>query len=554
MAVMVEQTYTKDQILEMYLNEIPYGGSAYGVEEASERYFGKSARELHLPEAALLAGLPVAPSVYSPFGPTPELSKQRQKEVLRRMVEDGYITAEDADLAAATPLPLQPDSIAIQAPHFVMYVRHLLAQQYGEDLLNRGGLEVRTTLDLELQQSTQETVTREVAALNKLRISNGAALVTNPQTGEILAMVGSTNYFDTAHDGQVNVTLSPRQPGSSIKPLMYSLGLERGLTPATLIEDTPITYRTEGSPAYSPKNYDGKYHGKVTMREALASSYNIPAVKTLNTLGVADFISHAEAMGITTWQERNRFGLSLTLGGGEVKMADLATAYGAFANGGHKLALNPILSVKSDDGTVLYQNPCSGDVAVGSSEKADSPGTAGPSNPDEACSRPSVVSAATAYQISSMLSDNSARTPAFGPLSVLHIPNQQVAVKTGTTNSLRDNWTIGYTSDRLVAVWVGNNDNTPMSYVASGITGASPIWNKIITPLLPKTATHAFAQPATVTQVAICAATNTLACKGCPRITQEFFKIGTQPKVRCGEFQTASWPAATPPLRPPQLR
>lgn len=534
-SIMVEQTYTKDQILEMYLNQIPYGGSAYGVEEAAQRYFGKSAQNLTLPESALLAGLPVAPSVYTPFGPTPELALQRQHEVLRRMVEDGYITQQDADEASQTALPLEPDRVPIQAPHFVMYVRHLLSQQYGEDLLNRGGLVVRTTLDLELQNQVQQTVTTEVQALNRLHISNGAALVTNPQTGEILAMVGSTNYFDTAHDGQVNVTLSPRQPGSSIKPLMYSLALERGFTPSTLIEDTPITYRVEGSPPYTPKNYDGKYHGKPTLRESLASSYNIPAVKTLNTIGINAFIDRAEALGISTWGDRRRFGLSLTLGGGEVKMTELATAYGAFANQGLRTDLNPILEIIDDDGKPLYTNPCASELA--------------PTETAATCDRRQVMQSASAYLISSILSDNQARTPAFGPLSVLNIPNQEVAVKTGTTNSMRDNWTIGYTSDRLVAVWVGNNDNTPMSYVASGVTGASPIWNKIMVPLLPQNSTHAFVRPADVVSVAICPLTNSLACTGCPKMRQEFYAVGTQPTTKCGNdrfiSETATKPAPT---------
>lgn len=546
LAVLVEQTYTKDQILEMYLNLVPYGGSAYGVEEAAQRYFGKSAHALTLPESALLAGLPQSPSVYTPFGPTPELALQRQHEVLRRMKEDGYITQEDADRASATPLPLEPDSIPIRAPHFVMYVRHLLAQQYGDDLLNRGGLEVRTTLDLSVQEQAQSTVTSEVEALRRLRISNGAALVTNPQTGEVLAMVGSTDYFDTAHDGQVNVTLSPRQPGSSIKPLMYSMALEHGLTPSSLIEDTPITYNVEGSPPYSPKNYDGKYHGKVTVRESLASSYNIPAVKTLNSLGINPFIDWAENMGITTWSERQRFGLSLTLGGGEVKMSDLAVAYGSFANGGQRVPLNPIVEIRDEDGNVLYHNPCLDD---GDSVAVQEP-LYGPSERPQllptTCERTPVLKPATAFLISNILSDNQARTPAFGPLSVLHIPNQEVAVKTGTTNSLRDNWTIGYTTDRLVAVWVGNNDNTPMSYVASGITGASPIWNKIMLPLLPAEQTHAFAMPEGVMRMAVCATSNTLACAGCPKPRQEYFAVGTQPTGKCDGWKFISETPAKP--------
>lgn len=522
LAVMIEDSYTKDQILEMYLNQVPYGGSSYGVEEAAQRYFGKSVRDLTLPESALLAGLPVAPSVYTPFGPTPELAKQRQEEVLRRMVEDGYITQEDADYAKAKDLPIQPDSIPIEAPHFVMYVRHLLAQQYGEDILNRGGLEVVTSLDIDLQRDAQEIVSSEVDKIRRLKVSNGAALITNPNTGEVLAMVGSTNYFDTTHDGQVNVTLAPRQPGSSIKPLTYSLALENGLTASSIIDDSPITYRVEGSEPYSPVNYDGRFHGKVTIRESLASSYNIPAVKTLNTLGVSNLIDHAENMGITTWGDRSRFGLSLTLGGGEVKMTEMATMYGAFANGGYKVPLNPILQIYDKDHNLLYENPCL-------------------SNQDN-CLENAVISPETAFIISNILADNRARTPAFGPLSVLNIPDREVAVKTGTTNSLRDNWTIGYTSDFVVAVWVGNNDNTPMSYIASGITGASPIWNKLTYLMMPDEYSHQFIQPEGVIKTAICAASNTLTCQGCPNTKEEFYRDGTQPTYRCsdGYFSTKS--------------
>jgi membrane peptidoglycan carboxypeptidase len=281
LSFLMEKTYTKDEILEMYFNETPYGGSTYGIEEAAQRYFGKPAYKLDLAESSYLAGLPAAPSAYSPYGPSPNLGFARQREVLRRMVEDKYITASQSAQAQAQQLTFKSDTTNIQAPHFVMYVRNLLAQEYGEDGVNQGGLEVRTTLDLDTQNTTQQIVTEEVAKLAPMHISNGAALMTNPQTGEILAMVGSKNYFDVKNDGQVNVTLSERQPGSSIKPLTYSIALSRGMTPSSMILDEPITYNIPGSPSYTPKNYDGKYHGNVTLRTSLASSYNIPAVKTL---------------------------------------------------------------------------------------------------------------------------------------------------------------------------------------------------------------------------------------------------------------------------------
>ena len=514
LSVLVEGVYTKTEILEMYLNQVAYGGSTYGAEEAAWRYFNKSAQNLTLTEAALLAGLPAAPSIYTPFGSNPEFAYARQDEVLRRMIEDEYVTPEQVAEAKNQKLVLNQDVTNIRAPHFVMYVRQLLAEQYGEEVITKGGLEVRTTLDLTVQDQTQKLVSDEVKNLQRLRISNGAALVTNPQTGEILAMVGSKDYFDFAHDGQVNVVLRPRQPGSSIKPLTYALSLMRGKSPASIIVDAPVAFKSLGSPVYAPKNYDGKFHGNVTVRESLASSYNIPAVKTLNEVGINNFIDFAEELGITTWKERTRFGLSLTLGGGEVRMIDLAQAYSAFPNGGHAVVPNPILGVKNYRGEVLYHNECALE--------------------NQNCWQgAATISPMVAYQITDILADNQARIPAFGPNSVLLIPGQQIAVKTGTTNSMRDNWTIGYSSERLVAVWVGNNDNTPMSYVASGITGASPIWNKIMRSLLDNAKSHLFALPPGLVRVAICARTGTLPCSGCPSVREEVFVKGTEPQKAC---------------------
>ena len=513
LAVAVDALYPKEFILEMYFNQIPYGGSTYGIEEASQKYFGKHAKELSLAQAALLAGIPAAPTTYSPFGSNPELSQTRQREVLRRMVEEDYISYDEAVQAMGEKVVLNADTTNIQAPHFVMYVRSLLVNMYGEDLISQGGLEVYTTLDLPTQLATQQIVTDEVSKLINFHITNGAVLVTKPTTGEILAMTGSANYFDVEHDGQVNLTTRLRQPGSSIKPLTYALALENGMTPSSTILDALITFPNPGSKPYSPVNYDGRYHGNVTLRQALANSYNIPAVKVLSTLGVDKLIDKAELMGINTWQDRSRFGLSLTLGGGEVTMTDMAEMYGTFANGGYRIDLNPILLIKDAEGKILYQNECIKD--------------------ENRCNKVPALDSRVSYQINDILSDNKARSAAFGSNSVLNIPNQQVAVKTGTTNSLRDNWTIGYTSDRVVAVWVGNNDNTPMSYVASGITGASPIWNEVIRTQLDENSPHVFTYPGTLTKIAICQTTGTLACKQCPQISEEYFIPGTEPKVSC---------------------
>jgi 1A family penicillin-binding protein len=511
-SVLVEGTFAKDEILEMYFNEIPYGGAIYGIEEASQKYYGKSVNQLTLAEGAMLAGLPQAPSEYTPFGSNPELAYARQAEVLRRMVEDDYISEEEASIAFQEELQFKSDTIDIRAPHFVMYVKELLAEKYGEDVVSQGGLEVRTTLDLSLQEEAQQALIDELTGLERLNVQNGASLVTNPQTGEILSMVGSKDYFDFSNDGQVNVTLRPRQPGSSIKPITYALALESGKSTISMIQDTPITYHVVGSPAYSPKNYDGKYHGNVPLKEALASSYNIPAVKLLAELGVNRMIDKAELMGISTWQDRKRFGLSLTLGGGEVLMTDMVKVYGTFANGGKTVDINPLLEVKDVSGQVLYENKCA--------------------LSGESCFSMQTVDSRVAYLVSDVLSDNKARTPAFGSYSVLNIPGQQVAVKTGTTNSLRDNWTIGYTSDRVVAVWVGNNDNTSMSNVASGITGASPIWNQIMRLNLDEEEPHQFASSSGLIKLDVCPVAGTLPCNGC-RTYSEYFIHGTEPTYHC---------------------
>jgi len=509
LAVLVETKFSKDEILQMYLNEVGYGGAAYGVEEAAQMYFGKSAKNLTLAEAALLAGLPASPTSFSPFGAYPGKAKERQLLVLQRMRQEGFISEEEEKRAAAEELHFASPKTDIKAPHFVMYVKDLLVQKYGERMVEEGGLEVKTTLDLEIQEFAQKVVSEEIKKLRSLKINNGAALVTKPATGEILAMVGSQDYFNLQNDGNVNVTLRPRQPGSAIKPIMYSLALENGFTPATIIPDTPITYKIPGQPPYSPKNYDNRFHGNVPLRVALASSYNVPAVKVLAALGVEKMITRGREMGITTWEEPNRFGLSLTLGGGEVKMVDLAVAYGVLANMGKRVDLNPILEVKDSKGNTLEK------FAIRNSQFA-------------------IFSPEVAYILTDILSDNTARAPAFSTHSWLNIPEHpSVAVKTGTTQNLRDNWTVGYTPDFLVAVWVGNNDNRPMSYVASGITGASPIWNKITSYLLKNLPDKKFPRPPSIVEVKICVPTGSLPCEGCPLVREEIFIKGTEPKTHC---------------------
>ncbi|HUV42916.1 MAG TPA: penicillin-binding protein 1C [Patescibacteria group bacterium] len=507
LALWVESKFSKDEILQMYFNEVGYGGAAYGIEEAAQMYFGKSVRNLNLAESALLAGLPVSPTTFSPFGAYPELAKSRQLTVLRRMKEEGFIDEKEFAQAREQELKFAPQKTDIKAPHFVMYLKELLVDQYGLRQVEEGGLEVITSLDLDIQNQAQKIVRDEVTKLGRFYITNGAVLVTNPQTGEILAMVGSQDYFDSENDGNVNVTLRPRQPGSAIKPVNYSIALENGFTPATIIPDTPITYQIPGQPPYSPQNYDHRFHGNVPLRIALASSYNVPAVKVLSAFGVERMIKRGQEMGITTWEDPSRFGLSLTLGGGEIKMIDLAVVYGTLANLGMRVDLNPILEVRNYKGETLKQN--------------------------QRLKAQRVLAPNVAYLLTDILADNAARTPAFGTNSVLNIPNHpHVAVKTGTTQNMRDNWTIGYTPDYLVAVWVGNNDNTPMSYVASGITGASPIWNQIMDNLLRKIPDQEFPRPEELIQVEICPTTGTLPCEGCGG-KQELFLPGTEPKTHC---------------------
>jgi 1A family penicillin-binding protein len=512
LAIKTEFIYSKEEILEMYFNQVPYGGTAYGVEEASQAYFGKHASNLNVAESALLAGLPVSPTTLSPYGTNPYLSKARQHQVLERMAENKFITEAELEDAKNTPITLNSQGISIQAPHFVMYIKDLLVKQFGEDIVNRGGLSVTTTLDLSVQKTLQNEVSTELDRLKNMHVGNGAGMVVNPQTGEILAMVGSRNFYDTKTDGQVNIALQPRQPGSSIKPITYTLALLHGLSPSSTIDDAPICFRLTGQPDYCPSNYDGRFHGTVTLRTALASSYNIPAIKLLNSLGIINMVKLAREMGITTWDDPSRFGLSLTLGGGEVTMLDMVQVYSIFATSGYKVPLTGIVSITDATGQSL-------------------PITQGV--------KKQIIPETVAFQINSMLADNSARAPAFGINSVLNIRGFEVAVKTGTTNNLRDNWTFGYTPNLLVATWVGNNDNTPMSAVASGITGASPIWSRTMTQLVNGQEKVAFTKPAEMIRVAT-------SCTVPPKY--EYFVKGTEPKLDCNKTGAITETAATTSL------
>jgi penicillin-binding protein 1C len=509
LAFWAERIYSKNQILEMYLNQVPYGGTAWGIEAASQTYFGVSASKLSLAQIAILAGLPAAPTEYSPFGSHPEKAFERQKEVLRRMTEDHYISSQQEQEALATPIQFTTPRVPILAPHFVMYVKDVLEEQYGPRLVEQGGLRITTSLDISMQEKAESIVRTQIDSLAGLRVGNGAALITSPATGEILAMVGSYDYFDTANDGNVNVTTSLRQPGSSIKVVNYAAALENGFTAATILDDSPVVYQNPGSSPYAPVNYDGKFHGLVPLRYAFANSYNVPAVKTLFKIGVATMVEKGRAMGITSWTDPGRFGLSLTLGGGDVTMLDMARVFGTLANGGQMTSLQPILEVTDYTGHVVEKNtPKTGTQAV----------------------KPEV-----AWIISNILSDNTARMSAFGPNSSLVIPGRTVSVKTGTTDSKRDNWTIGYTPSLLTAVWVGNNNNAPMDpLLTSGITGAAPIWHDIMTEFLKDKPDEVPVKPDGVTSLP------------CYFNRPEYFVKGTEP----AGGQCAPIPTPTPSPSP----
>lgn len=509
LAIQIESRFSKDDILQMYLNEAPYGGTAWGVESASEMYFGKSVSDLNLVESAFMAGLPQSPTRYSPYSSTPDAYIGRTETVLRRMQEDGYITEEQRTQAVdqLDDMEFLPRGASFKAPHFVQYVQEILEERYGERTVQMGGLRVTTTLDLELQEEAQQIVAEEIAEIEDLDVGNGAAVVLNPENGEILAMVGSKDFEDEENDGQVNVALSLRQPGSAIKPITYATGLMKGYTASTLFMDVPTTFPSgPGQPPYEPVNYDGKYRGPVQMRYALANSLNIPAVKMLALVGIEDTLQTAYDLGISslepTDEMMSRVGLSLTLGGGEVRLLNLTGAYAAFMNGGHRIDPIGVLKVEDQDGNVLEEN-----------------------KPEKGRQ---VLSAEQAYIISNILSDNAARTPVFGPNSLLNIPGRQVAVKTGTTNDRRDNWTVGGNPQFVVGVWVGNNDNSPMGQVASGITGATPIWRGIIMEALDGEPNVSFERPDGIVDVDVDSVSGYRAHDGFPS-RNEIFEKGTEP-------------------------
>jgi membrane peptidoglycan carboxypeptidase len=483
----------------MYFNQTPYGGTLWGAQAAAKGIFNKDVKDLDLAESALIAGLPASPTKYSPFS-YPEAAKNRQIMVLNRMLELKMINQEDYDKAKSEQLNYFVNKTGIEAPHFVFYIKELLTEKYGIDKVTEGGLKITTSLDLNIQKMAEATVSAEVEKLKNYKVGNGAALITEPKTGQILAMVGSIDYFSNEIDGKYNVTTALRQPGSSIKPLNYAVGIETGkITAASVMDDSPTCFGQENQNNYCPTNYGNAYHGIQTVRASLANSLNIAAVKVLYLNGLKNFVASASAMGLNTFKNASDYGLSLTLGGGEVTMTDMATAYGVLANMGVRQNLSPILKVEDKNGKTLE-------------EYSYNPG-------------PRVMSRETGFIIQQILSDDGARSMVFGRGSMLNIKGHpEVAVKTGTTNDMRDNWTIGYTQDYILATWVGNNDNSKMGGLVSGTTGAAPIWNKIMTQMLAGKEIKQPTRPAGIVGTYVCNLTGkTVPTEGCES-HYEYFK------------------------------
>ncbi len=480
MAIALTQRKSKDEILEMYLNTIYYGNIAYGIEAAAQTYFGKRAAELNLAEAALLAGLPQAPAVLNPFDSRAlDAVLARQRVVLDLMVKTGAITRAEADAAAAQPLAFADPNIYLNAPHFTLFaeqeVRSLLpALNLPEAYLNFGGLTIYTTLDPRLQALAERVAADQIARIKVRHNANNAAVVVlKPATGEILAMVGSVDYRDDSIDGRVNMAIAPRQPGSAIKPLTYAAAMERGFSAGTVLWDVETHIGVRGGALYSPVNYDRTFHGPVRVREALASSYNIPAVLTLRQIGVETLLSFSARLGIRSLgPDPARYGLSLTLGSGEVTPLELARAYAVFANDGKLTPVTSILCITNSENEIVYEyeGGCAGRARAAVTARSVL----------NAASAKPVLDPRIAFVISDILADNNARAAAMGAHSPLRTDGIPSAVKTGTTDNFRDNWTVGYTKNVVVAVWVGNSDNTPMRNT-TGLTGAAPIWNQIIT-------------------------------------------------------------------------
>jgi penicillin-binding protein 1C len=502
-SVRISNAYSKDQILEKYLNTVYFGNLSYGAGEAARNYFGKNLQELDLAELALLAGLPQSPSGYNPLI-YPERAKKRQFYVLTRMLAAGNITQQQFDESSTEKLNYKKSRVSIEAPHFVQYILADLEKSYGEDAVYKKGLNVVTTIDLDLQKKAESIISYQLEKLSQKNVTNSALLSVEKQTGQILAWVGSADFFDEEIAGQVDLITSLRQPGSALKPFLYLLALENGYTLADLIADLPLKIKTDNG-VYSPLNYDLDFHGPVRLREALANSFNIPAVKLQQILGTSTFLSFLKKLGMTSLdQEPEYYGLALTLGGGEVRLIDLANAYLTLSNGGNRLAFSPILQINDHSGEIIYEwkKPFANNLL----------GLNGRSN---------------AFLITDVLSDPNARLKSFGEGNVLEL-SFPAAVKTGTTRNFRDNWTVGFSSEILTAVWVGNSDATAMENI-SGIDGAGPIWHDFMEYYHRSIQSRAFPKPPNIVSSMICSVSGQLPGDKCQEVVSEYFVKGTEP-------------------------
>src|SRR5882672_3727804 len=518
LAMKLTRRYSKDQILEMYMNEILYGNRAYGIEAAAETYFGKPARDLSLAEASMLAGLPQAPSYYDPYTNMPA-ARERQSYVLDQMVRTGAITAAQREAAVSAPLKLVPPSQggAQEAPHFVTYVRQLVEDRFGTEALFRLGLQITTSLDLGMQHLAEKSASDHIADIKARNATNAALVAIQPSSGEVLAMLGSVRFNDPSIAGQVNVALSPRQPGSTLKPFTYVTAFGKGWNPATMLWDIPMTFPG----GYKPNDFDNKFPGPLTVRDALAQSRNIPAVEALQFVSVPEMLATAHRFGITDLREPDQYGLSVTLGGGEVKLLDLTYAYAAFASGGQQVGIDVPADKRApgfrqfDPVSILKVTDSSGKVLFEYKPKSVE-----------------VEDPRLAYQITSILSDDKARQPTYGANSALVLPNRPAAVKTGTTDEYRDSWVVGYTPELVTGVWVGNTDNTPMKDIL-GVAGAGQIWHAFMVGALEGAPVTPFKPPQGAQQTEVCALSAMLPTQECREnglpihgVRQEWFVPG----------------------------
>jgi len=477
LSIKLERVLTKDQILSIYLNESPYGGTIYGVEEATQSFFGKSAKDVSLAEAAYIASLPQAPTYLSPYGNHRDDLDKRKNSVLEHMLTNNIISKDEYNAAKAEVVTFLPQAITgIRAPHFVMYIKDQLVKQYGEEVLAERGFRVITTLDYDLQQKAEEIVSRRsLANAEKFNATNAGLVATDPKNGDLLVMVGSRDYFSEDIEGNFNITLASRQPGSSIKPFVYATAFSKGYLPNTILFDVKSQFSpacapdspSSESPCYSPNNYNNKFLGPVSMRNALAGSLNIPAVKTLYLAGVKDTLKLAADMGLTTLNDPERYGLTLVLGGGEVRLLDMTYAYGVFANEGLRTEPRSILRIEDSQGNSIYESQVF---------------------------TKQVIDRNVALIINNVLNDNVARTPLWGANSMVYFANRDVAVKSGSTNNLRDAWVMGFTPNLAVGTWSGNNNNASMGGGLSGLITA-PTWREFMDYALTKIPDEKFAQP-----------------------------------------------------------